>query len=43
MKEEKEYLEIDASNLVNDAVPEEISKKLRVSQADFAVQKALPY
>ena len=31
MKEEKEYLEIDASNLVNDAVPEEISKKLRAS------------
>ena len=31
MKEEKEYLEIDASNLVNDVVPEEISKKLRAS------------
>ena len=31
MKEEKEYLEIDASNLINDAVPEEISKKLRAS------------
>lgn len=31
MKEEKEYLEIDASKLINKPVPEEISKKLRAS------------
>ncbi len=31
MKETKEYLEIDASKLINAPVPEEISKKLRAS------------
>ena len=31
MKETMEYLEIDSSNLINDAIPEEISRKLRAS------------
>lgn len=31
MKETMEYLEIDSTNLINDAIPEEISRKLRAS------------